>query len=351
MAGRKYLSFIPILGIVGAVLFVSGVVSADFVRRTLESVEVRLIRMLASPEQNTWGEAFELVSMPSTIDGSGQKAYWHGSTGAELRPLLVSLHTWSGDFNQRDPLAASAAAANWNYLHPDFRGPNNRPESGLSNLVLADIDDAIQFALDFGSVDPGRIFVVGESGGGHAALGAWLRSRHPIHTVLAWVPITDLEAWYWQCRARGLKCAVDILKVVGGEASDADWEEARNRSPLYMPILEGRALPGLELYAGIRDGYGNQSVPISHSLLFFNRLADHFGETGSVVDTEQTIRLLSRGVARIETGKQIGGRAVWFERRLPGVRFSIFDGGHEMLNGYCFDRLETLAETGNELVR
>lgn len=61
---------------------------------------------------------------------------------------------------QEDALAALAAAADWNCIHPDFRGPNISPEACLSDLVVSE--------------------------GGHAACGmVFLKSRRSFRRLLA----------------------------------------------------------------------------------------------------------------------------------------------------------------------
>lgn len=254
-------------------------------------------------------------------------------------PLLVSLHTWSGDYTQADPLATLALEAGWNYIHPDFRGPNWTTEACLSTKALSDIDDAIQYAIENGSVDPARIFVVGVSGGGYATLGSYLRSRHTVRAWLAWVPISDLVAWFYESQNRESQYAQDIINCTSDDG-EFDEEEARRRSPLHWNFPE--ELPGrLEIYAGINDGYSG-SVPISHSILFFNKLAEHLGEEDARLKEAEIIRLLVRGIGRRHSN-ELGDRDLILQAHIEGASLSIFDGGHEMLADWCFRRLEELA--------
>ncbi len=85
------------------------------------------------------------------------------STGTQTRPLIISLHTWSNNYEQQDTLAWTCYRKNYNYIHPDFRGPNNNPEACGSKFVIQDIEDAISFAIEKGNVDMDQVHVVGTS--------------------------------------------------------------------------------------------------------------------------------------------------------------------------------------------
>lgn len=89
-----------------------------------------------------WPEDFKRVKIASTVEESNQLAYFHKAGSVDERPLLVSLHTWSGEYSHKDPLAPMAIEAGWNYIHPVFQGPNKTTDACLSNKVIADIDPA-----------------------------------------------------------------------------------------------------------------------------------------------------------------------------------------------------------------
>ncbi len=108
---------------------------------------------------------FEQVSITSSMDGTLQKAYVHNAS-KDNQPLIVSLHSWSGSYDQIDPLAGLSAKYGFNYIRPDFRGPNNTPQSCASYFALSDIDDAIEYAIEHFRMDENSIYVVGASGGG-----------------------------------------------------------------------------------------------------------------------------------------------------------------------------------------
>jgi pimeloyl-ACP methyl ester carboxylesterase len=296
-----------------------------------------------SDVETFWPEGVSVVRIKSSVDGTIQKARFFSAQSSRQQPLVVSLHTWSGDYDQKDPLAEKAKNSDWNYIHPDFRGPNRRADACLSDKVMSDIDDAIQFAIDNGSVDLQNIFVVGASGGGHAALGAYMRTRHNIRAFLAWVPISDLEAWYWQSKYRRSTYADDIVACTS--ANDTfNIAEALKRSPLHWempPTLNGR----LEMYAGVNDGYSD-SVPISHSILFFNKVVEHVGKPSMFINQDEMIECLTRGIPEAESNRKMEGRAVLYSRDAEQVSLIIFDGGHEILSDYCFNRMIEIAASG-----
>ncbi len=295
--------------------------------------------LLATPHWNK--NDFKKVSITSTIDGQSQHAYFHRSEGEAPRPLLISLHTWANDYTEKDPLAPLAVQNNWNYIHPDFRGPNWRKKACLSSLVTADIDDAIQFAINKAIVDSNNIFVVGVSGGGYATLGTYMRTRHKVKGFLAWAAISDLATWHQQSKSRDLPFAQDVNDCTS-DANAIDKNEAKKRSPLFLPMpvsANGR----LELFAGINDGYSG-SVPISHSISFFNRLVAEFGRASERVGQADLSNLLTRGVKPPAIPRTLGNRVVLYEKDTPEVSLTIFEGGHELLPDYCFTRLKQLAD-------
>lgn len=297
-----------------------------------------------STAETQWVTPFEKVSIPSTADGTAQNAYIYKATGAQPMPLVISLHTWSGDYTQTDPIAALAQKENWNYIHPDFRGPNATPASCASKLALQDVEDAISYAIANMPVDKANIFVVGTSGGGHMACAVYLNTRHPVRTTFAWVPITDIEAWFYQSQARKNKYAGQILAITQSKGAP-NAEDARSRSPMYLPIPEGLHSP-IRLFAGIDDGYSG-SVPISQSLLFYNRLAAHSGNKEDLVPDSDIIALVGRGKpGPFTAAATIGGRKVLYQRASKLASVTIFQGSHEMVVDYCFGQMKDLAAGG-----
>lgn len=289
------------------------------------------------PRGDTWPESVERVQIPSTADGNFQKAYYYQSPLPHPQPLVVSLHTWSGDYNQKDRLVRNITERGWHYIHPDFRGSNTRPEACGSPLVLSDLDDAIQFAIDQGGVDTNAIHVIGASGGGYATLLMYRKSRHPIRTFSAWVPISNLEDWYWSSKSRGLKYADHLEAVTQSDSLAFNAQEARRRSPIYKKTVRpDRSDSQLFLYAGIHDGYQG-SVPITQSVHFYNKLVEEMdGTTEDQVSMEQLVYLLAQRTSiphYTNDDAPIGGRQVHLRKQYRSVQLTIFEGRHEMLIG------------------
>src|SRR5258706_10766144 len=147
-----------------------------------------------------WKPEFKLVEIRSQADGEIQKAYFYPSTAKDPQPLIVSLHSWSSNYLQEDTLSLLSKEKNINYIHPDFRGVNNTKNACCSDLVIADIDAAIDYAIVNGHVDTSKIYVTGRSGGGYATLASFMKAKHRIKKFVAWVPLADLVKWYEQTK-------------------------------------------------------------------------------------------------------------------------------------------------------
>lgn len=296
-------------------------------------------RTAARPEPFWWPGEFSVVKIPSSVDDATQRAYFLPARAGPKMPLLVSLHVWSGNYASPDPLALEAQAHGWNYIHPDFRGPNATLDNCLSDKVLADIDDAITYASSKGNVDEQNIFVVGFSGGGYAALGSYLKTRHQVRLWQAWAPIADLEAWYWQTKARKLTDLAGTILSCTGRESELDAATAKLRSPLYWTLpaaLSGR----MEIYAGSRDGYAG-TVPISHAIRFYNRIVGSVGEGEQTISTELVNALVTQ--AQPPTTEMLGDRIVIKRADVGFASLTVFEGGHEILVGPAFARLLSIS--------
>ena len=89
--------------------------------------------------------------------------------GGDLpKPLLIALHSWSGDYTQANPAYGIwCISKGWVLMHPDFRGVNQRPEACGSELAVQDIISAVEYAKMACKIDENRIYLIGASGGGY----------------------------------------------------------------------------------------------------------------------------------------------------------------------------------------
>ena len=173
-------------------------------------------------------------SIRSSMDSTMQVFYYNRSVNNEPAPLVVQLHSWSysADSLKTIELDTEAGTKNYNYIFPDFRGINNQPKACCSEFVISDIDESIDWALKNMNVDKKRIYIIGYSGGGYATLAMYIKSRHNIRSFSAWVPISDIVAWYGQSQERKNQYAAQIIKCTGSSAV-FDTLKAKERSPLY----------------------------------------------------------------------------------------------------------------------
>jgi len=289
---------------------------------------------------NGWNKDFELVEIKSGIDQKIQKAYFYKTKSKEPKPLIVSLHSWSGYYNQKDDLANLCKLKKLNYIHPDFRGANNTKEACCSDLVLSDIDDAITYAIENANVDTAEIFVIGVSGGGYATLSTFMKSKHRIRKFSAWASITDLPAWYKESRIRKNDYADDILSCTESKNGILDEKNAGMRSPLYWETPVSKLTDSkVFIYAGIYDGIQG-SVPVTHSINFYNKLLTDLAVTDSAeyVSAIEKLNLLELKQPSNDYGN-ISGRKIYLRKEYGNVCLIIFEGNHEILTEFALDQL------------
>lgn len=281
----------------------------------------------------SWPGGFQQAEIKSSVDGVLQKVWFYKTSKTSDQPLIISLHTWSGDYNQGDPLAKEILLRDWNYIHPDFRGPNNNPDACGSRLVISDLQDAITFAVKQGNVDTTNVHIVGVSGGGYAALLAYMKINYPVKSFNAWVPISNLSDWYWESKGRNAKYATDLEQVAMKDGL-MNWKELDSRSPIRLPFPGNkRKNASLHIYAGVHDGYTG-SVPISHSILFYNKIASALypGQQDKLVADNMLMELLARQLNPYANTKlTLSGREIHLLKQFSNLSLTIFEGGHEML--------------------
>lgn len=279
-----------------------------------------------------------LKQVKSTYDGSMQMCYfWAPEKAAnEAVPLVVGLHTWSGDWKQTVHYATVlnyAKSKGWAMVGPNFRGPNDHPEACGGDAAVQDIVDAVNFAKSQVKIDASRVYIIGGSGGGHMTL--LMAGRHPEIWAgcAAFCPITDIARWHADSSldhpGRGKNYAVMMEGACGGKPAEKP-EEYRHRSPLTWIDRAKAAKVPVYIVTGIHDGWTG-SVPVGHSFRAYNALAaakDAVSEDDiTAIETDQKV---PAAIAYNGTPDPFydSARKIHFRRTSENVRFTLFEGGH-----------------------
>lgn len=297
----------------------------------------------------TWPESIKDIRFQSSGDKTDQPALFHAATSPTPTPLIVFLHQWGGDYKYTGgrPVAQWCIKENWSFIQPDFRGPNVRPEAMGSDLVIEDIRSAVAYAQANANVDPSRIFLVGASGGGHAALLAASRLPGLFRAASVWVPIVDLVAWHGQCRnTTHQQYTKNIEAACGGQLKPGSREEAEaiKRSPAaYLSQVKETIF---DINAGIHDGHDRGAVPVSHSFSAYNLLADEGDRVPhEVIRSITEDRKIPEGHLFPSADPSYRKRPVLYRVTSTKVRLTIFEGGHEMVPAAALDWLSRISST------
>jgi len=273
----------------------------------------------------------------STLDDSTQPALiWVPQAERDRQvPMLVFLHSWSHGYEQNNAdWQKQTIERGWVYLHPHFRGRNDKPEACGSPLARRDILDSMQSVINKYNIDTSRIYLAGRSGGGHMAM--LMAGHHPdrFSAVSSWVGISNLIDWYDFHTRDGepTNYARMALKVFGGPPGTSKEIDAafRDRSPIFH-LRHAVDLP-LDIHAGIHDGHTG-SVPINQSLNAFNKIAR--ANNDEPISDERINRLLQprkRMADPSNTDETVDyPREIHFRNTSGKARITIFEGGHEGL--------------------
>ena len=276
------------------------------------------------------------IRIPSTADGAQQPTLWLPPDGVDERPLVVILHSWSADYAQHAgiPYAMWAQENGWAAIAPNFRGQNDNPAAGGSDLAVQDVVDAIDFAVAQPGVDADRVYVVGYSGGGMMAL--LLAGRHPdkVTAVASWGPPHDLVEFYAHSAALNRPYTNEIAALCGGDPTvfGSARIECLRRSPVtYLDTVREAEVPVL-IAQGIRDPIVQRDTAAE----VFNPLVKFTDRL-----TTDQVNLFGQGLVppglatgfEIETFFEAGDPAPVFARQSGPVLLVYFDAGHDMVYG------------------
>ena len=284
-----------------------------------------------------WPEQVKEVKYLASADKTLQPMLLCAASDKSKRPLLVGLHSWSGDYKQAGGEVVYARwciEKDWHFIHPNFRGPNWTADACGSDKVVKDIVDAVSYMKKNHQVDTDRIYLIGVSGGGHASLLMAGRAPDIWAGVSAWVPISDIQVW-WEQKRKGshAKYADHIEKSVGGRPDEVEsaMRECVKRSPLTY--LDKAVEVNLDINAGVTDGHAGGSVPFTHSLHAFNRVAAEKDRIPrGFIDAFYRQQALPVGSEKPERDSLYGKKNVLFRKVSNNTRVTIFQGKHEIIH-------------------
>ena len=291
---------------------------------------------------DSFAQSGEIVGWPveiteirylSSSDSTLQPALFYDSGKQEARPLLVALHTWSGDYRQITsiPYAEWCIENDWIMIHPDFRGVCDHPQATGSPLAVQDVIDAVDWVCQTVRVDSARIYMVGSSWGGTMALLVASRAPEIWAAVSVWAPVIDLKKWYFESVARQNHYPPMIAASCGGppDISEESERQYRQRSALHY-LEKARSVP-IDINAGIEDGHTGP-VPVDHAIRAYNRLADSTrqipGHLMASITGEALIPFEYQGEIR---DLNYGTKIPLFRKSSANVRLTIFQGSHEII--------------------
>jgi len=277
------------------------------------------------------------IRYTSSGDQSQQPALFWKPEGNKKIPLLVGLHTWSGTYKQSGgaTYANWCQKAGWAFIHPNFRGANWTPDALGSDLAVADIVSAVEYAKANAAIDETRIYCIGVSGGGHASL--LMAGRHPEiwAGVSAWCGISDVAEWHRQCSGTKFEgYAKHIEKALGGPPdNDERKTSAKNRSPVAW--LKNAGQVPLDINHGINDGRTG-SVPFIQSIHAWNRVVEKeklfsLTEVAEFYKIQAVPSSLSEFKV-IQDDPLYGTHQPILRRTANNTRLTIFNGGHQIVH-------------------
>lgn len=305
-----------------------------FIVAMLAAIALPLIAAEETVNIDGWPKGIVEIKYLSSADNTMQPALYYDPGKKEAVPLLVALHTWSGNYKQKEAgYAKWCMKKGWVMIHPDFRGPNNSPDAMGSELAVKDIISAVDHAKQRSKIDTSRIYVIGASGGGYATLLMAGRAKDIWAGASAWVPIYDLKQWHKECVQGKRNYDKTMEKSCGGAPGaglEVDKQYVVRSACTYLQNASG--IP-LDINTGINDGHKG-SVPVSQSLKAFNALAGIEDKLSDADITFMTDNAQIPDKLKMSVNDPLysnSKRPVLFRRVSGNVRITVFDGGHDII--------------------
>jgi pimeloyl-ACP methyl ester carboxylesterase len=279
-----------------------------------------------------WPQEIRSIRYLSSADNSLQPSLFYDPGGDAPKPLLIALHSWSGDYTQANPAYGLwCIEKKWVLMHPDFRGVNDRPEACGSEMAVQDIISAVEHAKKSCNIDEERIYLIGASGGGYMSLLLAGRAPNIWAGVSAWCPIFDLKAWQAETRSRKLRYADMLEKVCQGAPGSSPAVDTQYRVRSASAWLDRAQPVNLSINTGITDGH-NGSVPVSHTLNAFNMVAALSDRISQETIAEMVKSpTMPAGLLQSIDDKLYQRKPALFRRVSKNAQVTIFQGGHEII--------------------
>jgi predicted peptidase len=210
---------------------------------------------------------------------------------------------------------------------PNFRGPNYNRSACGSEKVVKDIVSAVEYAKKHANIDSRRIYLIGVSGGGYAAL--LMAGRHPEMwaAVSAWVPIYNLADWYKYSKAKKTWYYRHLNNICGGAPGTSEKVDAEYKKRSASTYLKNAKGLNIEISAGLYDN----TIPVSHTLRAFNVLAKDVDRLSKEDIEYMRVHKKIPEKLKMKIDDPIYKNKALFRRTSGNVRVTIFEGGHHIM--------------------
>ena len=244
-------------------------------------------------------------------DGIEHESYLHLPSNKNNKiPAIIMVHggPWDRFNNELNPEAAYLAMSGFAVMRVNFRGSTGFGRNYLlaginqiSEIMLDDIADASKWLIQNHNIDPARVFIMGSSYGGYAALMSTVRHPDLYAAAAAKAAPLDLNAQMKRFKQKDMLIALDHWQVATG---GLDKNNLKNRSPINNPDkLKSRYLlfhgehdnvipvdqltaftkaakkAGVDINSHVLRNEGHSFTSFNTRMYYLNSIIAHFNQT------------------------------------------------------------------------
>lgn len=283
----------------------------------------------STKKEKPWPVGVQDIKYKSSADNTMQPMMFYTPNANKSVPLLVYLHPWTATYKRPDGMfyAKYCIDNKWALCIPNFRGPNYNRSACGSEKVVKDIVSAVDYAKKHANIDSNRIYLIGVSGGGYAAL--LMAGRHPEiwAAVSAWVPIYNLADWYKYSKEKKSWYYRHLNNICGGAPGASKKVDAEYRKRSASTYLENAKGLNIEICAGLYDN----TIPVSHTLRAFNALAEEADRVSKEDIEYMRVHKKIPEKLKLKIDDPVYKNKALFRRKSGNVRVTIFNGGHHIM--------------------